>query len=142
METAQNTGAQVISKSFMTDKQLSLESKAIYMLLLAYSRGTKQAWPSIKTMAADLKTSRTRIQKHILPLINQGHISVTRCKTTTKWFNSYSIHDVSKQVRTTRYTKNIKKRVWDYTNETSKQLNDFMMAYFKPYLVNHGKVRG
>lgn len=69
-------GYGLISKSFMKDKRLTVESKAIYTYLCSYCGGGTTAYPSVSLQCSDLCISENRYYKHRQLLLDYGYIKV------------------------------------------------------------------
>lgn len=63
-----------IAKLIMTDKDLTIEAKAIYAYLCSFSGGGNQAFPSIQKMCADLRITPKRFYKHFEYILDKGYI--------------------------------------------------------------------
>ena len=92
-------GYGIIPKLVMKDKDLTIESKAIYSYLCSYAGNGDTAFPSVSLMCSDLGISETRYLKHRKTLLDKGYITVKRERKDRKWSNNvYTIvHSVYPQ---------------------------------------------
>jgi len=58
------------------DKELPHRAKAVYMYLRDRSDGQGMCWPGIKTIASDLKLSRSTVKRAIHDLIDANLLEV------------------------------------------------------------------
>lgn len=63
-------------KLVMTDKNLSIESKAIYCYISSYCGNGTSAFPGVETILYHLGISKNRFYKHIKPLEDKGYITI------------------------------------------------------------------
>lgn len=71
-------GYGTVTKEAMQDRELSIESKAIYSYLCSFSGGKDEAWPSMSKMSYDLVCDERTIRKHIKILVEQEYIEIKR----------------------------------------------------------------
>src|SRR5699024_597082 len=71
-------GYGIIPKKVMKDKELSIESKAIYAFMASYSGAGKTSFPSVNLITDMLGISRQRFNKHRQQLEDKGYITVKR----------------------------------------------------------------
>ena len=92
-------GYGIIPKLVMKDKDLTIESKAIYSYLCSYAGNGDTAFPSVGLMCSDLGISETRYLKHRKTLLDKGYITIKRERKDRKWSNNvYTIaHSVYPQ---------------------------------------------
>lgn len=83
-----------VSKSVMTDKNLSIEAKGIYAYLCTFAGHDNVAFPSKSKILTDLKISENRYYKHRQQLIDAGYLTInvfvdknTNFKRTTFFIN-------------------------------------------------------
>jgi hypothetical protein len=91
-----NKGYGKVSKSVMTDRNLTIESKAIYSYLCSFAGNKDEAFPSVKKICYDLKINVKRFYKHMGPLIDKGYIEVHRIRyaDSKQWANNvYKLKD-------------------------------------------------
>lgn len=71
-------GYGTVAKSVMKNRNLSIESKAIYAYLRSYSGGGNTAFPSRELICYDLNISINRFNKYKNELLKQGYITIHR----------------------------------------------------------------
>lgn len=71
-------GYGTIALSAMTDRRLSVESKAIYAYLCAYTGRGATCYPSVSTICQDLGVSQKRYYKFFAPLKDLGYVSTAQ----------------------------------------------------------------
>lgn len=71
-------GYGTVAKSVMKNRNLSIESKAIYAYLRSYSGGGNTAFPSRELICHDLNISINRFNKYKNELLKQGYITIHR----------------------------------------------------------------
>lgn len=71
-------GFGIIPKFVMHDRDLTLESKAIYAYLCALAGGGEQTFPYRETILRQLGMSKNTYYRHYTPLIEQGYLTVER----------------------------------------------------------------
>ena len=81
-------GYGIIPKLVMKDKDLTIESKAIYSYLCSYAGNGDTAFPSVGLMCSDLGISETRYLKHRKTLLDKGYITIKRERKDRKWSNN------------------------------------------------------
>ena len=75
LEGVFKNGYGYIPKAVMKDRDLSIQSKAVYSYLCSYAGRDGQAFPSRKLMCYDLNISQDSLNKHLKELIKYGFIS-------------------------------------------------------------------
>ncbi len=73
-------GYGVISQSVMFDRDLSVQSKAIYAYFVSYTGAGRTIFPKRETILSDLKMAKNTFYKHFNPLIENGYIKVSKAK--------------------------------------------------------------
>lgn len=69
-------GYGIMPKMIVLDKNLSIESKAIYSFLTSFSGAGQGVFPSVATILHYLKISENRFYKYRQELINNGYITI------------------------------------------------------------------
>lgn len=73
-------GYGIISQAVMFDRDLSVQSKAIYAYFVSYTGAGRTIFPKRETILADLKMSKNTFYKHFNPLVKNGYIKVSKAK--------------------------------------------------------------
>lgn len=73
-------GYGLISQAVMFDRDLSVQSKAIYAYFVSYTGAGRTIFPKRETILADLKMSKNTFYKHFNPLVKNGYIKVSKAK--------------------------------------------------------------
>lgn len=73
-------GYGIISQAAMFDRDISVQSKAIYAYLVSYTGSGRTIFPKRETILADLKMSVNTFYKHFSLLVKNGYISVAKAK--------------------------------------------------------------
>ncbi|WP_077369687.1 helix-turn-helix domain-containing protein [Anaerosalibacter sp. Marseille-P3206] len=63
-------------KLIMLDKDLSIESKAIYCYISSFCGNGTSAFPSVETITHHLGIGKKRFYKHVKPLEDKGYITI------------------------------------------------------------------
>ena len=71
-------GYGIIAKKIMLDENLTIEAKAIYSFLCAYSGAGTTSFPSVEYQYGKLGISKNRYYKHRNILINNGYIKIEK----------------------------------------------------------------
>ena len=71
-------GYGTVTKEAMQDKELTIESKAIYAYLCSFAGGKDIAWPSISKMCYDLRIEERRLRKHMKILVQEEYIEIEK----------------------------------------------------------------
>ena len=89
-------GYGTIALSVMTDRRLSVESKAIYAYLCSYTGRGCTCYPSVQTICEDLNISQKRYYKFFTPLKEFGYITTYQGERKGSSFkhNVYMINQV------------------------------------------------
>lgn len=80
-----DTGYGIISRKVMRDKNLSIESKAIYSYLISFAGTSNRAFPSVELMLEELDISRTRFYKYMKELKDNGFVKVEQEKENNRF---------------------------------------------------------
>jgi len=81
-----------LSLETIKDSKLSDAEFRLYSLLLVYAFKTGKAWPSVETIAKDLRCSRRSVSRHLQQLEAKGYIAISRSMKDGKRQNVYKIH--------------------------------------------------
>ena len=81
-------GFGTIPKMVMRDKDLTIESKAIYAYLASFSGAGDTAYPSVGLMCDELNISRDRYYRHREHLIEKNYIEVNQRQNEAGWSNN------------------------------------------------------
>ena len=73
-------GYGIISQAVMFDRDLSVQSKAIYAYFVSYTGAGRTIFPKRENILADLKMSKNTFYKHFNPLVKNGYIKVSKAK--------------------------------------------------------------
>ncbi len=73
-------GYGIISQSVMFDRNISVQSKAIYAYLASYTGSGRTVFPKRETILTDLKMSKNAFYRHFNPLVKNGYIKVSKAK--------------------------------------------------------------
>lgn len=73
-------GYGLISQAVMFDRDLSVQSKAIYAYFVSYTGAGRTIFPKRETILSDLKMSKNTFYKHFNPLVKNGYIKVSKAK--------------------------------------------------------------
>lgn len=71
-------GYGTVTKEAMQDKELTIESKAIYAYLCSFAGGKDVAWPSVNKMCFDLCIDIKRLRKHMNILVENEYIEIKK----------------------------------------------------------------
>lgn len=94
LEITQDTGYGLIPKRIMRDKNLSIQSKAIYSYLASFAGNTGQAFPSVSLMLGELDISRDTFYKYRNELEEVGAITIKKERSVGKFErNIYLLHN-------------------------------------------------
>lgn len=93
-------GYGIISQAVMFDRDLSVQSKAIYAYFVSYTGAGRTIFPKRETILADLKMSKNTFYKHFNPLVKNGYIKVSKAKGF-KNKNVYTVCNNPKKVKCT-----------------------------------------
>lgn len=93
-------GYGIISQAVMFDRDISVQSKAIYAYFVSYTGAGRTIFPKRETILADLKMSKNAFYKHFNPLVKNGYIKVSKAKGF-KNKNVYTVCNNSKKVNCT-----------------------------------------
>lgn len=81
-------GYGIVPKAIMRDRQLSIEAKAIYAYLAAYSNAAGEAFPPVEQVCDDLNISRQRLKKHREDLEARGYLTTFRKRKEVGFTNN------------------------------------------------------
>lgn len=73
-------GYGIISQAIMFDRDLSVQSKAIYAYFVSYTGSGRTIFPKRETILADLKMSKNTFYKHFNPLVKNDYIRISKAK--------------------------------------------------------------
>lgn len=73
-------GYGIIAQSVMFDRDLSVQSKAIYAYFVSYTGSGRTVFPKRETILTDLKMSKNAYYKHLKPLLDNGYIRISKAK--------------------------------------------------------------
>ena len=92
-EIRYDTGFGLIHRNIMRDKNLSIESKAIYGYISSFAGTGMVAYPGISLMCSELNISEKRFHKYKKELLDNGYLSIER-EDKGKGFskNVYTLH--------------------------------------------------
>ena len=92
-EIRYDTGFGLIHRNIMRDKELSIESKAIYSYISSFAGVGMVAYPGISLMCNELNISEKRFHKYKKELLDKGYLSIER-ESKGKGFskNVYTLH--------------------------------------------------
>ncbi len=88
LEGVMAKGYGLIPKLIMKDKDLTIESKAIYAYLSSYTGAGETAYPSVSLMCSDLGISKDRFYRHRKKLIEKDYIRVSQHQNDEGWTNN------------------------------------------------------
>lgn len=91
-------GYGIMPKMVALDKNLSIESKAIYAFLTSFSGVGQGVFPSVETIINYLKISENRFYKYRKELIDNGYITVKPRYTNNKRISNIYILNIEKTV--------------------------------------------
>ena len=94
MTEVNSKGFGTVPKLVMTDRNISVQAKAIYSYLCSFSGAGESCFPGKDRMSADLGISKDTLTKYIKQLVSAGYISVEQKKVGGKFsHNVYVIFD-------------------------------------------------
>ncbi len=64
----------IVSRSIITDPELSIQAKCLYSALACYANKERLCFPSIATLANDLNVSPRTIKRHVKELKTHNYI--------------------------------------------------------------------
>ena len=74
MSSNQKNKYGIVNRSVITDPQISVGAKALYAVLCCYANKHRICWPMISTLADDLGSSQSSVDKWIRELKNHNYI--------------------------------------------------------------------
>lgn len=77
-----------IPKLIMKDRDLTIESKAIYAYLASYTGAGNTAYPSISLICGELDISKARFYNHRKLLVEKGYIVIEKKRNEGGWSNN------------------------------------------------------
>ena len=83
------SGYGMIVLSAMQDQNLTIEAKAIYSLLCAYTGVKDCCFPKVQTICKSLKISKTRFYKHMELLLKYGYVKKDKLYDDMRNNNKY-----------------------------------------------------
>lgn len=92
-------GYGVLPQSVMFDRDLSVESKAIYAYFVSYTGAGRTIFPKRETILFDLKMSKNAFYKHFNPLVKNGYIKISKAKG----FKNKNVYTVCNQPKKLNY---------------------------------------
>lgn len=89
-----DTGYGILPRSVMRNKDLSIETKAIYAYFISFAGNTGKAFPSISLICSELNISKDRFYRHLNKLKELRYITVEHVKNKDNTFskNVYTIY--------------------------------------------------
>lgn len=73
-------GYGIIPQAVMFDRNISVQSKAIYAYFASYTGSGRTIFPKVETILSDLKMSKNTFYKHFKPLLENGYIKISKAK--------------------------------------------------------------
>lgn len=122
VENINEKGYGIIPKLVMQDKNLSIESKAIYSYFCSYAGAGNQAFPSINKIMSDLGIGKNRFYKHLNLLKDNGYITTKQHKNNSNKFTNtvYTLcSKIEKPCIQNRDTQNRDTQIGDTQNDTT-----------------------
>lgn len=100
MEGVNAKGYGVLPQSVMFDRDLSVQSKAIYAYFVSYTGAGRTIFPKRETILSDLKMSKNTFYKHFNPLVENGYIKISKARS----FKNKNIYTVCNNPKKINYT--------------------------------------
>ncbi len=91
-------GYGILPQSVMFDRDLSVQSKAIYAYFVSYTGAGRTIFPKRETILTDLKMSKNTFYKHFKPLLVNGYIKISKAKGF-KNKNVYTVCNNPKKIK-------------------------------------------
>lgn len=93
MQRSVELGYGTVTKCAMQDRELTIESKAIYAYLCSFAGGKDEAWPSVNKMCYDLCIEERRLRKHMKILVENEYVEIEkyRYSKTSQFANNHYV---------------------------------------------------